>query len=92
MTVHVSVCGPDLPGPLAILPRLLSPSLLPTSPRLCAQATVGGCHWEVTLTTMGDSLGGRKERILSPPAQTHPFCPEVLAPRGQAGWAGLGCS
>lgn len=44
MTVHVSVYRQGLPGPLAILPRLLSPSMLPTSPRLCAQATVGGCH------------------------------------------------
>ena len=44
MTVHVSVYGPSLPDPLAILPRLLSPSVLPTSPRLRAQATVGGCH------------------------------------------------
>lgn len=61
-----------LPGSLAILPRLLSPSVLPTSPRLGAQATVGGCHWEVTLTAMSDSLGDRKKRILPPPAQTHP--------------------
>lgn len=38
--------------------------MLPTSPGLSAQATVGGCHWEVTLTAMGDSLGGRKESIL----------------------------
>lgn len=74
MTVHVSVYRPGLPGPLAILPRLLSPSMLPTSPRLCAQATVGGCHWEVTLTAMGDSLGGRK-KILPPPAQDTPLLP-----------------
>lgn len=75
MTMHVSICGPGLPGPLAILPRLLSPSVLPTSPRLGAQATVGGCHWEVTLTAKSDSLGGRKERILSPPAQDTPLLP-----------------
>jgi hypothetical protein len=74
MTVHVSVlCMPGLPGPLAILHRLLSPSVLPTSPRLSAQATVGGCHWEVTLTAVGDSLGSRKEMILHPPAQDTPL-------------------
>lgn len=55
------------------LPQLLSPSLLPTSPRLGAQATVGGCHGEVTLTATGDSLGGRKERILPPPAPDTPL-------------------
>lgn len=75
MTMHVSVPGPGLPSPLAILPRLLSPSVLPTSLRLGAQATVGGCHWEVTLTAVGDSLGGRKERILPPLAQDTPLLP-----------------
>lgn len=75
MTMHVSVPGPSLPSPLAILPRLLSPSVLPTSLRLGAQATVGGCHWEVTLTAVGDSLGGRKERILPPLAQDTPLLP-----------------
>lgn len=92
MTVRVSVRGPGLPGPLAIVLRLLSPSVLPTSPRLSAQATVGGCHWKVTLTAMGDSLGGRKERMLPPPGPGHtPPALRVLAPRSQAGWAGLGC-
>lgn len=75
MTMRVSECGPGLPGPLTILPRMLSPSVLPTSPRLGAQATVGGCHWEVTLTTMSDSLGGRKERILPPLTQDTPLLP-----------------
>lgn len=75
MSVRVTICGLGLPGPLAILPRLLSPSMLPTSLRLGAQATVGGCHWEVTLTAMGDSLGDRKKRILSPPAQDTPLLP-----------------
>lgn len=90
MTVHVSVYRAGLPGPLAILPRLLSPSMLPTSPRLCAQATVGGCHWEVTLTAMGDSLGGRK-KICLPQPRTHPFCPESPGPKrpGRMGWTGM---
>lgn len=91
MTVCVSSCVPGLPDPLAILCRLLSPSVLPTSPRLSAQATVGGCHWEVTLTTMGDSLGGRKERILPPQPQDTPLLPwEAWSP--EARQDGLGCS
>lgn len=49
--------------------------MLPTSPRLSARATVGGCHREVTLTTQGDSLEGRKERILPPLAQDTPLLP-----------------
>lgn len=66
MTVCVCPCAQP-PRPPAILPRL------PTSPRLGAQATVGGCHWEVILTAMSDSLGGRKERILTPLAQDTPL-------------------
>lgn len=63
--------------------------MLPTSPRLSAQATVGGCHWKVTLTTMGDSLEGRKERILSPLAQDTPFLLWKSWPQ-EAGQDGLG--
>lgn len=88
----VCVCMWTLPPrPLAILPRLLSPSVLPTSPRLGAQATVGGCHWEVTLTTMGDSLEAGKRGSCLPQPRTHPFCPESPDPKrlGRMCWAGL---
>lgn len=67
--------------------------MLPTSPRLGARATVGGCHREVTLTTQGDSLEGRKERILPPPAQDTPLLPSRpgLWRLCRMGWASLGC-
>lgn len=55
---------------------------------------MGGCHWKVTLTAMGDSLEGRKERILSPLAQDTPFLlwkswPQVAGQDG-LGWDALG--
>lgn len=58
---------------LAALSRLLSPSTLPTSPRLSAQAQVGGCHWEVTLTAVGDSGGAGKRSFCLPWLDT-PLC------------------
>lgn len=76
--MRVSGQAPRLPGPPPQpgQPAKAAVSLLaPTSPRLSAQAPVGGCHQEVTLTAASDSLGGRKERIRPPPARDTPLLP-----------------
>ncbi|VCX15771.1 unnamed protein product [Gulo gulo] len=85
MSMHVSVCGPSLPDPLAILPRLLSPSVLPTSPGSVPRPQWAGVierspsplwvtHWEA----------GRRGSCLPQP-RTHPSCAESP---GRMSWPG----
>lgn len=90
MTVHVSVPGPGLPSPRPSCPGCCLHPCCPhpsgSVPRPQWAGVTGRSpsplwvtHWEA----------GRRESCLPQP-RTHPFCPESLAPRGQAGWAGLG--
>ena len=90
MTVHVSVPGPGLPSPRPSCPGCCLHPCCPhpsgSVPRPLWAGVTGRSpsplwvtHWEA---------GRRGSCLLQP--RTHPFCPESLAPRGQAGWAGLG--
>lgn len=90
MTVHVSVPGPGLPSPRPSCPGCCLHPCCPhpsgSVPRPQWAGVTGRSpsplwvtHWEA----------GRRGSCLPQP-RTHPFCPENLAPRGQAGWAGLG--
>ena len=90
MTVHVSVPGPGLPSPRPSCPGCCLHPCCPhpsgSVPRPQWAGVTGRSpsplwvtHWEA----------GRRGSCLPQP-RTHPFCPESLAPRGQAGWAGLG--